>query len=273
MDSDEEELCPLCCTELDVTDRAIQYCECGCEGRGARQTGAGRGGAAAAAAHRRRPAPACRLPASSARCLRCHRAALLQGRACGAALPNPCPLPQTRCACSATTKSWTRRPRPAWPPSAQTAGPSTTRRRLRCSTSMQSSAWRVQGLKALPAALQWYHALAATSCCCSCKLAYCAPPCCCRACLRSDVLCPPPHAVPVLPAAAAAGWRRRSASSRRRTGPPSRPAAAASTAPICTCAQGSGLWCMQLCGCAVWQHKQAGSLRVGALSCTVLLAW
>jgi hypothetical protein len=23
--------CPLCCTELDVTDRAIQYCECGCE--------------------------------------------------------------------------------------------------------------------------------------------------------------------------------------------------------------------------------------------------
>lgn len=25
--------CPLCCTELDVTDRAIQYCECGCERR------------------------------------------------------------------------------------------------------------------------------------------------------------------------------------------------------------------------------------------------
>lgn len=25
--------CPLCCTELDVTDRAIQYCECGCEPR------------------------------------------------------------------------------------------------------------------------------------------------------------------------------------------------------------------------------------------------
>jgi hypothetical protein len=23
--------CPLCCTELDITDRAIQYCECGCE--------------------------------------------------------------------------------------------------------------------------------------------------------------------------------------------------------------------------------------------------
>ena len=23
--------CPLCCTELDVTDRAIRFCECGCE--------------------------------------------------------------------------------------------------------------------------------------------------------------------------------------------------------------------------------------------------
>jgi hypothetical protein len=23
--------CPLCCTELDLTDRSIQYCSCGCE--------------------------------------------------------------------------------------------------------------------------------------------------------------------------------------------------------------------------------------------------
>jgi len=31
-DSDIESVeCPLCCQELDLTDRSIQYCECGCK--------------------------------------------------------------------------------------------------------------------------------------------------------------------------------------------------------------------------------------------------
>lgn len=68
MDSDDEELCPLCCTELDVTDRAIQYCECGCEGRGARQAGARRPPPPAAAASRRRHASCCRQPRALVAC-------------------------------------------------------------------------------------------------------------------------------------------------------------------------------------------------------------
>ena len=30
-DSDDAADCPLCCAELDLTDRSIQYCGCGCE--------------------------------------------------------------------------------------------------------------------------------------------------------------------------------------------------------------------------------------------------
>ena len=30
-DGEESAECPLCCTELDLTDRSIQYCGCGCE--------------------------------------------------------------------------------------------------------------------------------------------------------------------------------------------------------------------------------------------------
>ena len=28
---EEETDCPVCCNELDLTDRSIQYCECGCK--------------------------------------------------------------------------------------------------------------------------------------------------------------------------------------------------------------------------------------------------
>ena len=86
-----------------------------------------RAAAAAAASHERsRPGPL-------------HRAVPARPRSRPALSPAPRPLPQTRCACSATTRSWTRRPRRAWRPSAQTAAPSTTRRRSRCSTSTRSS--------------------------------------------------------------------------------------------------------------------------------------
>lgn len=49
--------CPLCCAELDVTDRAIQYCECGCAWADvAVQRGASAGGRLCA----QPAAPACR---------------------------------------------------------------------------------------------------------------------------------------------------------------------------------------------------------------------
>lgn len=28
---DDEVECPVCCNELDLTDRSIRYCECGCK--------------------------------------------------------------------------------------------------------------------------------------------------------------------------------------------------------------------------------------------------
>ena len=206
MDSDDEELCPLCCTELDVTDRAIQYCECGCESRGARQTGARsrlpqqRAAAAAAAA----PPP----PATSARCLWRYCAAFLLLLTHGAVLAHSRRFLQTRCAYSATTRSWTRRPRRAWRPSAQTAGPSTMRRRSRCSTLTRSSEWLV-GCFAVGNAqagsepvclLRWYHAWAATV----------------AAAASYSSLRPPPAApsllLPARVVCRSSGWRSRSAS-------------------------------------------------------------
>lgn len=223
MDSDEEELCPLCCTELDVTDRAIQYCECGCEGRGARQTGAGRGGAAAAAARRRRPAPACRLPASSARCLQCHRAALLQSRACGAALPHPC-LPAADQMCLFCYNQILD----------EAAKASLAAKCPNCRSEYDEEKIKMQHIDAeqcVAGALQfgmcrgqrhvqgpedrlrcdgttpWLPRAAAAHA--NWRIAL--PP---AAAVPAAVRCavPSPHAVPVLPTTAAAGWRRRSAS-------------------------------------------------------------
>lgn len=161
--------CPLCCTELDVTDRAIQYCECGCEWRRGRR---GR------RRHRRQQPPPARLPAAqlptrAGPALQCPIWGVLARGARTAPLPRLAalllplltarrraaaayrvPRVQTRCACGATITYWRRLPRPAWRRAAPTAAPSMMRRRSRCSTLTQSSEWgRVPRLAGLMQAL------------------------------------------------------------------------------------------------------------------------
>lgn len=105
--------CPLCCAELDLTDRSIQYCDCGCACPSWRGL--------ARADSQGRPSPAAGLPTVPPPTWR------------------PRPPTQTKCACGATTTSWKRPARRTWPPAAQTAAAYTTRTRSRCSTSTQKS--------------------------------------------------------------------------------------------------------------------------------------
>lgn len=141
-DLEDSQDCPLCCNELDITDRAVQFCGCGCESRWARRRPRSspwradvlaRGGLAPLRGGTRQ---------RNSQLARTHTPA------------NPtCAFPvlslQTRCASGATTRSWRRRPRPACPRAAPTAAPTTTRRRSRCSTSTRRSGCRRRGAPVL----------------------------------------------------------------------------------------------------------------------------
>ena len=73
MSSDYEgEDCPLCCTELDLTDRSIQYCACGCEWPGGMPATCHRGAGRRARGGGAAPPPAAAPRAARAACPPAH---------------------------------------------------------------------------------------------------------------------------------------------------------------------------------------------------------